>query len=253
MEIRDWDWSSRGNNHWLFSSMQKAVFYLIALLLWTWLESKRRYKKFRDEFRVWNVCGMSQKSVEVLFAQVMVLPAGIGMMKGLIEYLWPYRQLPNHFWLLLMLALFAGGYMLLWRFVMKKNFEIYVPLEKNRENVFQGNRVAVNFPLLMRRTAYENIQIPLELAGLPEKEVRERVERCLALAFIISISQDKCGDLTPYEQFRVKVARALCLTPEVLYVGREWDALQEKEKKEMERYFEQIRNTLKLRIEFNQW
>lgn len=143
--------------------------------------------------------------------------------------------------------------MLLRHFVLKKNFDCYVLLEKNEKNAFLGNRVAVNFPLLMQRTVYENIRIPLELAGRSETEVIEDVERCLAIAFILSISQEKCCKLTPYEQFRVKVARALCFTPEVLYVGREWEALQERDKKEMARYFENITNTLGVRIEFNQW
>jgi cell division transport system ATP-binding protein len=73
-----------------------------------------------------------------------------------------------------------------------------------------------DFKLLAQRTVAENVALPLEVRGLPEKEIRKKVKGLLR-----SVGLEHRGDKFPPslsggEQQRVAVARALAADPALL-------------------------------------
>jgi len=73
-----------------------------------------------------------------------------------------------------------------------------------------------DFKLLPRRTVAENVALPLEVRGLPDKEIRRKVKGLLR-----SVGLEHRGDKFPAslsggEQQRVAVARALAAEPALL-------------------------------------
>ena len=82
-----------------------------------------------------------------------------------------------------------------------------------------------NFNLLMQRTVLKNVCFPLELAGRPKSQAREKA---LELLKIVGL-EDKAGvypaQLSGGQQQRVAIARALATEPEVLLCDEATSAL----------------------------
>ena len=72
------------------------------------------------------------------------------------------------------------------------------------------------FNLLQGLTALENIEIAMMLAGVPEKEQRQRAEKLLALVGLAEKAGSKPGQLSGGQQQRVAIARALANDPDIL-------------------------------------
>lgn len=80
----------------------------------------------------------------------------------------------------------------------------------------QGRNVAMgfeNYSLYPNLSVCENLRFPLEIAGLPEQRIRERVDTISELLDIKSILENKPASLSGGQQQRVSLGRALVREP----------------------------------------
>lgn len=74
-----------------------------------------------------------------------------------------------------------------------------------------------NFNLLGSRNAAGNIAYPLEIAGIPRKQIDKRIDELLALVDISDKKKARMRELSGGQKQRVAIARALAANPEVLF------------------------------------
>ncbi|HVP41036.1 MAG TPA: ABC transporter ATP-binding protein [Candidatus Krumholzibacteriaceae bacterium] len=72
------------------------------------------------------------------------------------------------------------------------------------------------FNLLPRITALENVELPLNIADVPEKEARERAKEMLKLVGLDTRIDHRPFELSGGEQQRVAIARALVNNPKII-------------------------------------
>jgi putative ABC transport system ATP-binding protein len=72
------------------------------------------------------------------------------------------------------------------------------------------------FNLLPRLSALRNVELPLAIAGIPEKEAREKAEEMLKLMNLEGRMHHKPSELSGGEQQRVAMARALINNPKIV-------------------------------------
>ena len=73
-----------------------------------------------------------------------------------------------------------------------------------------------SFYLLQRQTAFENVELPLIYAGMPEKRRRERVEEVLEKVGLADKMYNLPNQLSGGQQQRVAIARAVSTNPTIL-------------------------------------
>lgn len=83
-------------------------------------------------------------------------------------------------------------------------------LRRNLGVVFQ------DFKLLPRRTILENVSLPLEVCGLPRKEVLDKASAALRKVGLGKAIDRRPGELSGGEQQRAAIARAIANTPSIL-------------------------------------
>jgi len=76
--------------------------------------------------------------------------------------------------------------------------------------VFQDHK------LLMDRPVYDNVGLPLVIAGVPEKEIGKRVRAALDQVGLLGREQNRPIELSTGEQQRVGIARAIIGKPAIL-------------------------------------
>ena len=76
--------------------------------------------------------------------------------------------------------------------------------------VFQDHK------LLMDRPVYDNVALPLVIAGVPEKEIGKRVRASLDQVGLLGREQNRPIELSTGEQQRVGIARAIIAKPALL-------------------------------------
>ena len=70
--------------------------------------------------------------------------------------------------------------------------------------------------LLMDRTVFENVAVPLSLIGLSDKVTARRVRAALTIVGLEGLSKSKPVELSAGERQRVGIARAVVMRPRVL-------------------------------------
>ncbi len=84
------------------------------------------------------------------------------------------------------------------------------PFRRQIGIVFQDHK------LLMDRPVYDNVGLPLVIAGVPEKEIGKRVRAALDQVGLLGREQNRPLELSTGEQQRVGIARAIIAKPAVL-------------------------------------
>jgi len=72
------------------------------------------------------------------------------------------------------------------------------------------------FKLLLDRTVYDNLRLPLEIIGLSNKEILKRIEEYLRMVDLWSHRKIPAKFLSGGEKQKLAIARALSFNPEVL-------------------------------------
>ena len=76
--------------------------------------------------------------------------------------------------------------------------------------VFQDHK------LLMDRPVYDNVGLPLVIAGVPEKDIDKRVRAALDQVGLLGRERNRPIELSTGEQQRVGIARAIIAKPDLL-------------------------------------
>ena len=82
-----------------------------------------------------------------------------------------------------------------------------------------------HFNLLSSRTVYDNVALPLELAGMDKAAIRERVSPLLELVGLAVLSDRYTAQISGGQKQRVGIARALASRPKVLLSDEATSAL----------------------------
>jgi len=97
----------------------------------------------------------------------------------------------------------------------KKDLALLTP----KEIPYHRRRVGVIFQnptLLNDRSVFDNVALPLKVAGYKESEIKHRVNASLELVGLLHKAKRKPGILSGGEQQRVGIARAIVSRPEVI-------------------------------------
>jgi len=115
-------------------------------------------------------------------------------------------------------------------------------LRKNIGMIFQ------DFSLMERKTAYENIALPLECWGYESNEIDNRVKELLTLVGIEEKSNVKPRHLSGGQKQRVAIARALALNPKMLLCDEATSALDPRTMKSILALLREINEKLDITI-----
>ncbi|MBA3532912.1 MAG: ABC transporter ATP-binding protein [Ardenticatenales bacterium] len=96
------------------------------------------------------------------------------------------------------------------------------------------------FNLLARTSALENVILPLEYAGVDEREARERAQTALNTVGLGERIHHRPNELSGGQQQRVAIARALVTAPAIILADEPTGNLDSKTSTEIIRLFQQL-------------
>ncbi|MBQ9644212.1 MAG: ABC transporter ATP-binding protein [Lachnospiraceae bacterium] len=99
-----------------------------------------------------------------------------------------------------------------------------------------------SFYLLQKQTAYENVELPLIYANMPEKQRRERVEDMLEKVGLGDKMKNFPNQLSGGQQQRVAIARAIATNPTILLADEPTGALDQKTGAQVMELFHALNN-----------
>ncbi|MDR2783534.1 MAG: ATP-binding cassette domain-containing protein [Treponema sp.] len=105
-----------------------------------------------------------------------------------------------------------------------------------------------NFNLFSSRDAEENIAYPLEIAGVPKKEITSRVSELLEMVDIRDKRKARIRELSGGQKQRVAIARALAAKPDVLFCDEATSALDPQTTRSVLSLIRDLREKLKITV-----
>ncbi|AAK78816.1 spermidine/putrescine transport system ATP-binding protein [Clostridium acetobutylicum] len=108
----------------------------------------------------------------------------------------------------------------------------------------QINTVFQKYALFSHMNVYENVAFGLRIKKLPEKQIREEVEKMLSLVDLKGFEKRSTDSLSGGQQQRVAIARALVNKPKLLLLDEPLGALDLKLRKEMQLELKNIQQKL---------
>lgn len=124
--------------------------------------------------------------------------------------------------------------------------------EMSRKEVREARRrmgmIFQQFNLLEQRNLLRNVTFPLEIAGVPKKEAKERAEELLQLVGLSERSGNYPSQLSGGQKQRVAIARALATRPKVLLCDEATSALDPKTTEQILSLLRRINEELKVTI-----
>jgi ABC-type lipoprotein export system ATPase subunit len=97
-----------------------------------------------------------------------------------------------------------------------------------------------SFALIPTFSAYENVELPLRIQGLPRRERHSRTVRCLAVVGLSKWAKHRPYEMSGGQQQRVAVARALVTMPEVIMADEPTGELDSATGRQIMSLFQQI-------------
>ena len=105
-----------------------------------------------------------------------------------------------------------------------------------------------DYRLVPHMSAFDNVALPLRVAGIPEKDVARPVADMLEWVGLADRMAAKPATLSGGEQQRVAIARALATRPKVLLLDEPTEGIQPSIIRDMARTLKRIRDTRGLSI-----
>lgn len=105
-----------------------------------------------------------------------------------------------------------------------------------------------HFNLLSSRTVFENVALPMEMAGLSAKRIQQYVPELLALVGLEHKANDYPAALSGGQKQRVGIARALALEPKILLCDEATSALDPESTEQILKLLKTINRRLGLTI-----
>lgn len=105
-----------------------------------------------------------------------------------------------------------------------------------------------NFNLLGSRNVIGNIAYPLEIAGLPKKQIERRVHELLDMVSIGDKQKARLRELSGGQKQRVAIARALAANPEVLFCDEATSALDPQTTRAILALIKELHERLKITV-----
>lgn len=105
-----------------------------------------------------------------------------------------------------------------------------------------------NFNLFSSRTVAGNVAYPLKLAGVPKKEINERVAELLSFVGLTEKANDYPEQLSGGQKQRVGIARALATSPDILICDEATSALDPDTTGEILRLLKKVNKDLGITI-----
>ena len=118
-------------------------------------------------------------------------------------------------------------------------------LSQKKLSSFRNQHIGFVFQfhqLLPEFTALENIMIPAYIAGVSNKEAKQKAEELLQFMNLSERAGHKPNELSGGEKQRVAVARALINNPDVILADEPSGSLDSKNKEELHQLFFDLRN-----------